>query len=176
MSDSIVNLTQLTRLLGVSAPTVRNYIARGMPVLTEANRKAGIEWEFDKYDCIEWYENFQDEKLREEEERIANEEEDDALRQARLEKLKVETARLELRLRREQGELVPIESIARIVEQQYTSVRQQLLSLPHKLAPLLAGKTDIREINEVLSDYINETLLELKEDATLEGETNDNEE
>jgi len=169
MNDTL-NLTQLCRILGVSAPTVRNYIAKGLPVITEANRKAGVEWEFSKTECLDWYEQFQDEKLRIEEERLANEEDDDALRAARLEKLKVETARLELRLRREQGEVVPIDSIARIVEQQFTSVRQQLLSLPHKLAPLLAGKENVQEINELLSSYIHETLSELKEEATLTEE------
>lgn len=164
----LVTLTQLTRELGKSAPTVRNYIAKGMPYVTEGSRTSGQEWQFDLDDCKEWFLDYQQKLLDEKSEREADEDDDeesDALKQAKLEKIRVETQRLELRLAREQGELVPIDSVTTIVERQYAAVRAQLLALPHKLAPLLAGKTDIQEIDGLLKSYLYEALNELNTEA-----------
>lgn len=140
-----------------------------MPYLVEGNRTQGVEWQFELQDCLDWYEAYQDQleakRSHTEQQDDDEAEEDSALKQAKLEKIRVETQRLELRLAREQGELVPIDSVASIVERQYTAVRAQLLALPHKLAPLLAGKTDIQEIDEILKSYLYEALNELQLEA-----------
>jgi terminase small subunit / prophage DNA-packing protein len=166
---AIVGRTELGRRWNVSPPTIQNYITRGMPVVTVADRDKGIPWEFDTDECDEWLKEYEDERSSRVNDKDDTEE-NSAIIKARIEKLQVETKRLELRLSRERGELVPINDVARIVEQQYTTVRSHLLALPNKLAPMVAGKTDIAELNSILTSYINEALSELVTDAVMQPE------
>jgi hypothetical protein len=146
-----------------------------MPFITEGNRSTGAQWEFDKQDCLDWYEKYQDQLLEEKaqrEEENADEDNSEIVK-ARIKKLEVETQRLELRLQRERGELVPIEDVARIVEQQYAMVKAHLLALPNKLAPIVAGQTDIPTIDSLLTSYVTEALAELSIDAVITEEQAD---
>lgn len=49
----IVNLERLVDILGVSLPTLRTLIKRGMPYLKEGSK--GVPWAFDRAECISWY-------------------------------------------------------------------------------------------------------------------------
>ena len=176
---SLINMTTLCRQLNKSAPTIRNYVARGLPVVTEGNRSTGQEWVFDSDDCQEWFDDYQDKLLAAAEERHQDsneDEEDDALKQAKLEKIRVETQRLEIRLAKEQGELVPIDSVGAIVERHYAAVRAQLIALPNKLAPLVAGMNDVQEIDALLKSYLFEALSELQVDEVITLKDEDDEE
>lgn len=160
-----VSLTQLTKHFKKSAPTIRNWIARGLPVAVEADRDKGIPWEFDIQDCDDWYENWMMEREeaagKSKEGSLAEEYEHEDIVAARKKKIEVETERLQLRLERERGELVPIDEVAQIVERQFGSVKSHLLSLPDKVSPVLVNRSSVKEINDLVREYVYEALDEL---------------
>lgn len=91
-----------------------------------------------------------------------------------LEKAKRETAELELQ--KMKGEVHETADIELMVGTMITVAKRALLSIPHKLSKQLEGKT-AAEINEILKDEINESLIELsKFDASKLGEADDTEE
>jgi hypothetical protein len=170
--SDLISLTQLCKALGVSRPTCMNYIALNMPVVTTANRAAGIPWEFSLSECQEWLSERDQEKQANHSQKMQEQIEDAGIVAARIAKLNVETERLQLRLARERGELVPIEKVAEIVEGQMTTLRTHLLALPIKLAPILVGH-DAEFMKEKISGYIREALEELAEDKVVDGVTPD---
>lgn len=152
-----LNKLQLARRYGVSQPTVNNYIGRGMPYVREGKR-GGDTWLFDPLEVDEWISEWEEEK--------ASPEENEDIVKARLEKIKVETQRLELRLKKEQDEVIDVTEVARIVGNEYSNVRTQILALPNKLAPMLVDKSDQLEINQLITKYIHEILSELTYEST----------
>ena len=163
-ASDICSLNEMARQFGVSEPTIRNYVAKGMPYVTKADRTKGQPWEFSLSECLEWFEDQQAAKQSQQ----AAQQEDEGIIAARIAKLNVETDRLQLRLAKERGEVVPIEKVAEIVESQMTTLRTHLLALPIKLAPILTGQTDTKVIKDTVSSYIREALEELAEDRVME--------
>lgn len=164
-----VSRTELARALGKTVRQLETLLQRGMPVVTMADRAAGIQYEFDEADCREWLEDYEDQlhseaEIKRQIQEIATEENEDIVK-ARIAKLEVETKRLQLRLEKEQGELVPIDAIAAVVDRQFASVKAHLLALPAKLSPMLINISDRKEIDEVMTSYIHEALEELSNDA-----------
>lgn len=171
---SIVDRTDLGIALGgLSDRQIKTLINKGMPVVTKADRNAGIAYEFDEQVCVDWYRYY--ETVKQQEARIkqlredAAKEPDKDIKAAKLTKLNLENARLRLRLDQEQGDLVPVESIGKIIDTQLANVKSQLLALPHKLAPLLAAGGEVEDIDETIASYIHETLEELSTEAVLQG-------
>lgn len=167
--SDLVSLNGLARAFQCSEPTIRNYIARGMPYVTQADRKTGTAWEFSLSECKEWFNEQEEAKQLIHSQKQQEQEEDAGIVAARIAKLNVETERLQLRLARERGELVPIEKVADLVEGQMTTLRTHLLALPIKLAPILTGQTDQKVIKETIASYIREALEELAEDKVMES-------
>jgi phage terminase Nu1 subunit (DNA packaging protein) len=149
-----------------------NYIAGGMPFVTKADRASGTPWEFSLSECKEWLADRDAELQASHSQKQKEQEEDAGIVAARIAKLNVETERLELRLARERGELVPIDRVAEIVESQMTTLRTHLLALPIKLAPVLVGH-DVEGMKEKITAYIREALEELAEDKVIEQVTPD---
>lgn len=161
MSD-LLSLQQLQREFGLSNWKARKLITEGLPVVTEADRSKGIQWAFSRSEVEDWF----DQRSEDEEPVLTSSK---AIEQARIEKLRVQTEREQLRLDKERGELVPIEDVLDIVTQQYASLRAHLLAIPQKASPLVVGRTDVREIEDTLTRYIKEALEELQEGATATG-------
>jgi phage terminase Nu1 subunit (DNA packaging protein) len=143
-----------------------------MPYVTKADRATGTPWEFSLSECREWLADRDAELQANHSQKQREQEEDAGIVAARIAKLNVETERLELRLARERGELVPIDRVAEIVEGQMTTLRTHLLALPIKLAPVLVGH-DVDGIKEKITAYIREALEELAEDKVIEQVTPD---
>ena len=168
--NDIVSLTELCRAFPCSRPTAMNYIALGMPYVTKADRSTGTPWEFSLSECKEWLADRDAELQATHSAKQQEQEEDAGIVAARIAKLNVETERLQLRLARERGELVPIDKVAEIVEGQMTTLRTHLLALPIKLAPVLVGH-DVESMKEKITAYIREALEELAEDKVIEQVT-----
>lgn len=49
-----VNRSALAELCGVSLPTIDAWVRQGMPFLRRADRKNGLEWQFDSAAVIDW--------------------------------------------------------------------------------------------------------------------------
>lgn len=159
MSD-IVSLLQLRKELGLSDYKIKRYMDKGLPYVTAADRLTGQAWEFSLSECQEWLDEFD-----EDEGNVTPASKE--IEKARIRKLEVQTAREQLRLDQERGEVVPVDSVIDIVSNQFAALRSHLLSIPHKVAPLLIGYTEIDELDDVLTNYIKEALQELQVERVL---------
>lgn len=61
----------------------------------------------------------------------------------------------------EQGKLIRIEDVTTANQTVTKAIRDKMLSLPQKLAPLIASTDDPNEIHTILTDAINEALSDL---------------
>lgn len=159
--SNIVSMLQLRRELNLTDYKVKKLLDKGLPFIVAANRDTGQQWEFNIEECREWIEQFEEDnggittKATKE------------IEQARIKKLNVQTAREQLRLDRERGEVVPIDHVIEIVAQMFASLRAHLLAIPHKVSPVVVGQTDVKEVDKLLTHYIKEALEELQQDKVL---------
>lgn len=77
------------------------------------------------------------------------------------EKEEIQKERLLVKLLVEKKKLVNTEDCVREVEKHNFNVRNKLLYLPTKIAPLIAGNMKPSEIKEVIEDHVRECLTEL---------------
>ena len=77
------------------------------------------------------------------------------------EKEEIQKERLLVKLLTEKKKLVIAEDCVREVEKNNFNVRNKLLRLPTKLAPLIAGNKKPSEIKEIMEDHVRECLTEL---------------
>jgi len=75
----------------------------------------------------------------------------------------VELRRAEREERKESGELIEVEEVARVVEDLVLNARNKLLSLGFRLAPGLAIETDAARCRQMIDDAVVETLREISE-------------
>ena len=80
---------------------------------------------------------------------------------ARLTKMKADTAELENG--RLQGKLVDIDAVIDGVQQANARVRNQVLSLPQRIAPKAATETDITAIHEQVQEVVTDILAEMSD-------------
>lgn len=77
------------------------------------------------------------------------------------EKEEIQKERLLVKLLSEKKKLVNAEDCAREVEKNNFNVRNKILRLPTKLAPLIAGNKKPSEVKEIMEDHVRECLTEL---------------
>lgn len=85
----------------------------------------------------------------------------------RLEVLEEQRKKMELERRKREGELVEIDAVIQVWASIFATIRERLLQLPAKLAPMVAS-ADIPETKKTLEQEITNVLAELKEDVTNE--------
>ena len=83
--------------------------------------------------------------------------------QARLTAAKARIA--EIQRDRLEGELVAIGDVAAAVSTEYSVVRQRLLAIPSRIAPVAAAESDPRKIHDAVEREIASALSELSADA-----------
>lgn len=89
------------------------------------------------------------------------------LKEAKISKISNEADLLEMRLRRERGELLSKDEVAHAQRDFIRMLRDRLLSFPARTSDLIAGELnygDARRLNVVLEKYIQELLNELPTD------------
>lgn len=158
MAGKLASVAELAALLGVHRNTVLAWVARGCPVHERGSSGRGNEHRFDLAAVVRWRE---DEAAR----AATGNTEGIDLDAARLRKVAAEAALTELEVAKKRGQLVEIEAVATVVGEQFAAVRARLLSLPTKLAPLLAASTDLNEVQVLLQQGVNEALSELSGDG-----------
>ena len=87
--------------------------------------------------------------------------------EARLEKLKKETEKLELDIQIQKGLYIPASEVTSTVATEYTRVRQKLLALESKLSYVLAPITDPVEVRKIIDQEVQEILEELSYSSEL---------
>lgn len=152
----------ISQLLGISPPTLNRYISIGLPVITTGG--SGVEWDIDPDDAVKWFKRYEKNKQESKSTEVVSAEN---LRQVRARKLEIEIEQKQFDLDKERNLYVRIDKVAQIAERVFSTVRTQLLSIPSKVAPILAGINDPVEVNTILDDYIRECLDEMSQ-----GESN----
>jgi hypothetical protein len=69
----------------------------------------------------------------------------------------------ELRLAEERDAVIRVDAIKAQLAREFTSIRDALLQLPHRLAPILAAETDSGEVSRKMEEAICECLQQLAE-------------
>jgi hypothetical protein len=67
------------------------------------------------------------------------------------------------------GELVPKAELREAASRRYRAIRDKLLNIPDRLAPILAAQTDPARVHTELSKEIKQVLHELSDDARAEA-------
>ena len=83
-------------------------------------------------------------------------------------KLQAEAELVELELEKEKGSVVPVKDIQRQWTNLVLSCKTKLLSIPTKLAPIMATEHDINVCKNILDSSINEALTELSKGEDIE--------
>lgn len=86
---------------------------------------------------------------------------DERLLQKRIEKIDVDIRLAETKLLREENILIPIEDVQRVVEDEYTIIRTQLLSIPHRVAQHLLNIDSVEKAYDTVESFIVEVLNDL---------------
>lgn len=83
-------------------------------------------------------------------------------------KLQAEAELVELELEKEKGSIVPVKDIQRQWANLVLACKTKLLSIPTKLAPIMATENDINVCKNILDKSINEALSELSKGEDIE--------
>lgn len=152
---------ELAESLNVSLTTVTNWVRNGCPFVTRGTK--GKAWVFDLADVVTWRQERAVEQALGDTSTLSIDE-------ARRRKVSAEAAMMELDLSKRRGEVVEIADVAEMVGEDYANVRAKLLSLPAKLAPVLATESDIAACQGLLEAGISEALDELSTDGIYSAE------
>ncbi len=150
----ILNLGEVAALYGVHRNTISAWVRRGMPYLEKANRSAGREWAFDSAMVMEWRE---DQAAINAIGDVSSLDIDEARRR----KLAAEAALAELDLSRVRGDSISISEVGAVWLDIVSASRSRMLSIPQKLAMLVASESDPMKIRSILEAEIEEALDEL---------------
>jgi phage terminase Nu1 subunit (DNA packaging protein) len=149
----IVNRERCAAILGVARTTLDDWVERGCPV-HKPSSKRGVAAEFDTAAVIDW--------------RLAN-----AIAAASADTLDAQKEKA--RLYKEQADfqamrnakmrsaLVTVEEVEHALTDAFRRCRSRLLTIPHKAAPRVVGKTNTGEVFILLKMLIHEALEELSE-------------
>ena len=146
---SALPVSDVAELLGVTPRQVRNWIIdKGLPAKHDPRGRL-LDWPT----TLQWYVAFQmDEKRGNGGNRRpgtgpdSSEEPQETFDQAILRKTKAEADLKELQLAREQGQIVAITDLERVLANSNRSIQTQVLALPAGLAPQLIGMDDRQKI------------------------------
>ena len=132
-----MNKAQLAETLGVSIEAINAWIRRGCPY--KRRGRNGAAWEFDLQAVLRWRADRQAEKASHTPSRLWVD---------RLEKAKALQAEVELGIA--MGRLVDSKRVEDGAFRLGRRVRDALLSVPDRVAPLLAAEMDVRKIDALL--------------------------
>lgn len=140
--ERIVNLGTLAVLMDVTPQTIREWRRAGMP---EHERKAK-EVMFDIAKVVQW-------RI----ERAAGETGDDS----KSRKLKAEAERIEMQNAESRGDLVRRDAVEREAREDAERVKQAILSVPPRIAEILASETNPALVEATITRELTEALQEL---------------
>lgn len=143
LSPAVVKTAQeAAKVLELSYRTLLRWKEEGMPLTKEGY--------YDLLKITEW-------QFKEREKRTEKQAGRDFWKQ---EMLKKQVAILEVRLKKESGELISRLEVERAQVHKVIALKRSFLSIPRRLAPILAGTNEPRETASILEDAINEIIDE----------------
>lgn len=165
-----VNRREIARLLGVSMPTVSDWVDRGLPVVNRGSR--GIPWAFDVAACFAW-------RLEYELANAVGASTRDVTREdAEKRKIIADAILAEIKVAEQLRSVVKVEDVSRIWEGRIVASRETFQGIAQRIAPLLVGESDQGRIESTIETEIARALEELAswepaEDPDGDGEAAD---
>jgi len=130
----------LAEALGLSEAAVSQHAARGMPT---QSIEAATAWRIENL-----------------EPRVRMQAADgsDSYRQARTRRERANAAKAELELAEAAGALVSVDQVRDGLARVFLQLKEALLSMPNRLAPVLAAEADIAAVHQILQSGIEQAL------------------
>ena len=156
MSDkgSIVNLATVARDNGVQRNTLRSMARRGCPYISRADRKKGIEWQFNTAEVDQWR---IDQAVKD---AIGDVRETDA-NELRKRKLRAETIIVELNAAKSRGQVGDLDEFERQVTAASIELRTRFKQMIARVAPMVVSLKNVTEIKRIFSDEFDQALRTL---------------
>ena len=156
MAGVELSKVELATWWGVNPTSVNKWVRNGCPYVTKGSKNR--PWVFNTADVAAW---------REEQMflRAVGDTSQLDIDESKRRKLAAEAAMVELDLAKRRGEVIEIDEIVDVIGDDYANLRAKLLSLPTKLAPLVAVVEDMAECKGLIERGIHEALEELTADG-----------
>lgn len=140
-----VNRGVLSEILGVSEAGLTTWADQGMPVRRDGR---GTEWDADPADCVAWM-------MQRERDRVAA---TGPVSEQRARLLRAQADRAELDARQRAGELVLARDVDRELGRALRMLRDRILGVPDRCAPILAAETETSTVHLLLTAELRAAL------------------
>jgi len=151
----IVNQREMADILDVSAKSVSLWQREGLPIALETEN--GLENQYDTGAVIRWW------VAREVAKAPRTTTEDGESQRDRL--ARVQADKIELEIAKERRQLIPAEEIEPAWIEMVAAAREALLTVPPRIAPLLAQMDGMDAMRDLLEEQIEEVLQKLASDG-----------
>lgn len=160
-TGKLLTKSELAQFLGVSLTAVTNWVRTGCPWVERGS--VGKSWTFNLAEVVAWREERAVQQALGDTKQLN-------LDEARRRKVAAEAAMVELDLAKRRGEVIEIADVAGLVGEDYANLRAKLLSMPTKLAPIVATESDLAQCKALLERGVEEALEELTADGIYSAE------
>lgn len=152
----IVNKAKLAKILGKTEPTLTTWQKEGMPIKKLGERK-GQSNTYDTAAVIDWLIK-------------RSSDTNTAMEKAKLRLTEAQAEMEELKVLEKKEELIPLDKMKHLFSGVFASCRARILSMPSRLAPVIATHRDPKKIEKVLKEACAEALSDM---ANYDPETHD---
>jgi hypothetical protein len=170
-----MNQKELAAKIGVSRPRVSQYIKRGIlkRSVTRKGRKTDINYEIAKQELKENLDpgRHPKAKAKKGKKKVSPQEKDEVRKKAKIDGVDYQTAKTlteqynaalkKIQFDEKKGTLVNVEDVQRVVYEAGRQVKEHLMAMPDRIAPLVAAIDDSFECKKILASEINIALKDL---------------
>lgn len=159
----LVNMTELTNMLGVHKNTVFDWMKAGMPVAHRAPVGTRGGHKFMMSDVLEWHRSRAVIQATGSNELMSADE-------AKRRKLMAEAGLQEIELNKRKGDVIELAEVEKKLSNTFAVIRSNMLKVSDRTAIRLIGETDETRIKKIIRDEINQALDALSTWKTYEDE------
>lgn len=164
----LVNMTELTNMLGVHKNTVFDWMKAGMPVSVRAPVGTRGGHKFLMSDVLDWHKSRAVIQATGSNELMSADE-------AKRRKLMAEAGLQEIELNKRKGDVIELSEVEKKLSNTFAVIRSNMLKVSDRTAIRLIGETDETRIKKIIREEINQALDALSTWNTYEDEVQDDE-
>lgn len=146
-ASKLVNIIELSAMLGVHKNTVFEWIKAGMPVAVKAGRGEKGGHQFLMSDVLDWHKGRAVIQATGSNDAMSAEE-------AKRRKLMAEAGLQEIELAKKQSLVVELADIERDLSNRFAQMRSNLLKIPERTAIRLIGETEETRIKQIIREEL----------------------
>ncbi len=152
----VVNLAELSRIIGVQRNTLLSMVRRGCPYISRSKKK-GKGWQFNTAEVAQW-------RIDEAVKHAIGDVFETDINELRKRKLRAETIIAELDAAKARGQVGDLEEFERQVTAASIEIRTRLKQMIARVAPMVIGVRKITRIKAILGDEVDQALRALSDD------------